>query len=177
MPRSRYRVLDEQYPHFITATAIKWLPIFTRPEVMDIVLDSWRFLQKDSDFKLYGYVILENHLHLVAASKYLTNDVHRFKAYTAKEILSCLRKLRANGLLSLMNKYKRPHKSESDYQVWEEGGHPQMIESEAVLWQKLDYIHQNPIKRGYVDLVEHWRYSSARNYSVMEGVIDICMEW
>ena len=39
--------------------------------------------------------------------------------------------------------------------------------------QKLDYIHRNPVKRGYVDLAEHWRYSSARNYAGVEGLIDI----
>jgi len=47
------------------------------------------------------------------------------------------------------------------------------VYSEAVMRQKLDYIHHNPVKRGYVDLAEHWRYSSARNYAGVEGLIDI----
>ena len=63
------------------------------------------------------------------------------------------------------------------HQVWEEGSHPQMIESDEVMRQKLDYIHQNPVKRGYVDLPEHWRYSSARDYVGMEGLIDITRVW
>ncbi|WP_171695679.1 hypothetical protein [Methylomonas sp. ZR1] len=45
---------------------------------MNIVLDSWRFLQRDSEFQLYGYVILENHLHLIAASPDLSRDMQRF---------------------------------------------------------------------------------------------------
>jgi len=36
---------------------------------------------------------------------------------------------------------------------------------------KLDYIHANPVKRGYVNLPEHWRYSSAG--AGLEGLIDI----
>jgi putative transposase len=40
--------------------------------------------------------------------------------------------------------------------------------------QKIEYIHHNPIKRGYVDVVEHWRYSSARNYVGAEGLIEVC---
>ncbi len=40
MPRSRYRVAHDQCPHFLTATINNWLPIFTRPETRDIVLDS-----------------------------------------------------------------------------------------------------------------------------------------
>ncbi|MNG28006.1 hypothetical protein D3C84_1132010 [compost metagenome] len=48
-----------------------------------------------------------------------------------------------------------------------------MVYSETVMRQKLDYIHFNPVKRGYVDLPEQWRYSSARNYAGMEGLIEI----
>lgn len=42
--------------------------------------------------------------------------------------------------------------------------------------QKLDYIHRNPVEHGYVDLPEHWRYSSARNYAGLEGVIEVVRE-
>ena len=121
MPRSRYRVLHNQYPHFLTATINNWLPVFTRPETMDIVLDSWRFLQQNSALRIYGYVILENHLHLVARSGDLGRDIQRFKSYTAREILQYLQAQNATRLLSLMESLKRPHKVESTYQVWEEG--------------------------------------------------------
>lgn len=80
-------------------------------------------------------------------------------------------------MLALLAQLKRPHKIESDYQIWEEGSHPQLIETEAVMRQKLDYIHQNPVKRGYVDLPEHWRYSSARNYAGMAGLIEVVKDW
>jgi hypothetical protein len=69
------------------------------------------------------------------------------------------------------------HKTESTYQVWKEGNHPQLIESEEVMRQKLDYIHQNPVKRGYVDLPEHWRYSSARDYAGQKGLIEVVRAW
>ena len=177
MPRSRYRVLEKQHPHFLTATVNHWLPIFTRPEIVNIVLDSWRFLQREAGFELYGYVILENHLHLVAASEDLSRDMQRFKSYTAKEIVAYLEQRRSAKVLELLALFKRAHKTESTYQVWEEGNHPQIIESEAVLRQKLDYIHQNPVKRGYVDEPEHWRYSSARNYAGLEGLIEVARVW
>jgi hypothetical protein len=47
----------------------------------------------------------------------------------------------------------------------------------TVLRQKLDYIHQNPVKRGYVDSPEHWRYSSARNYAGQVGLIEVFTAW
>jgi putative transposase len=177
MTRSRYKTVDDQYPHFITATVNNWLPLFTRPELVNIVFDSWRFLQQDNGFEIFGYVILENHLHLIARSEDLGGDIHRFKAYTAKEIVTCLQSLGANRLLRKFEDFKRPHKTETQYQVWEEGSHPQVIESETVLRQKLDYIRQNPVNRGYVDLAEHWRYSSARDYEGKQGLIEIFRDW
>ncbi|MDP2903711.1 MAG: transposase [Methylovulum sp.] len=177
MPRSRYRILNKTYPHFMTATANHWQPLFTRTETVEIVLDSWRFLQREAEFEIYGYVILENHLHLIASSSDLSRDMQRFKSYTAKRIIDYLEQTQANRVLELLALFKRAHKTESQYQVWEEGSHPQLIESETVMRQKLDYIHQNPVKRGYVDLPEHWRYSSARNYSGLEGLIEVVRAW
>lgn len=43
--------------------------------------------------------------------------------------------------------------------------------------QKLDYIPMNPVKRGYVDKPEDWRYSSARNYADLEGLIEVERGW
>ena len=70
-------------------------------------------------------------------------------------------------------KHKKRYKENSQFQIWQEGAHPQIIRDDDTLNQKIEYIHNNPVRRGYVDAPEHWRYSSARNYysndhSVME---------
>ncbi|MHC1725294.1 MAG: transposase [Syntrophobacteraceae bacterium] len=121
-------------------------------------------------------MILEN-LHLLACSRNLSRDIKRFKSYTAKEILTYLQAQKASRLLKLPELFKRSHKVDSTSQVWEEGNHPQIIDTEEVLKQKLNYIHQNPVKRGYVDSAEHWRYSSARNYAGEAGLIEVCRAW
>lgn len=177
MPRSRYRILDPTRPHFLTLTVNHWLPVFTRPETVGIVLESWRFLRRESSFLLYGYVVLENHLHMVARAQDLRGDIQRFKSYTARRILDHLKQTRARRMLELLALFKRPYKTESQYQLWEEGSHPQLIESESVMRQKLEYIHNNPVKRGYVDRPEHWRYSSARNYLGKKGLIEVDTGW
>ncbi len=144
---------------------------------MNIVLDSWRFLQREAGLIIYGYVILENHLHVIAKSENLSRDIQRFKSFTAREIIAYLERGGSKRLLELLALFKRSHKTESRYQVWEEGSHPQLIGSEIMMRQKLDYIHQNPVKRGYVDQPEHWRYSSARNYAGQEGLIEVERAW
>jgi len=43
--------------------------------------------------------------------------------------------------------------------------------------QKLEYIHYNPVERGYVDEPAHWRWSSARNYAGLAGLFPVVTEW
>jgi len=62
-------------------------------------------------------------------------------------------------------------------QFWQEGHHPKRILDDKMMWQKIEYVHHNPVRRGYVDEPEHWRYSSARVYAGMEGELEVCMEW
>ena len=64
MGRSRYRITNPVLPHFITLTVLHLIPVFTRPETVNILLDSLKFLSKES-LKIFSYVLLENHCHLV----------------------------------------------------------------------------------------------------------------
>jgi len=177
MARSRYAINDPQTAHFLTCTIVNWLPVFTRPATVEVVLDSLRHLQTQRGLNLYGYVILENHLHWIAASDDLGRDVRDFKSYTAKQIVKCLKDFGAHTILKQLRFYKKRGKTDREFQVWQEGSHPQEINNWDMMRQKLEYIHVNPVKRGYVDLPEHWRYSSARNYMGEEGLIDVFMDW
>ena len=65
------------------------------------------------------------------------------------------------------------HKIKQDYQLWQEGFHPQAIANEEMFIQKLEYIHNNPVRRGYVDDPAHWRYSSYRNYMELPSLLEV----
>jgi len=177
MTRTRYRIFQGEIPHFMTWTVVAWLPVFTRSETVEIVLDSWRYLQRERDWKLYGYVILENHLHLIASSANLAEDVGDSKSFTARKVIDCLEERGARTLLQLMEWFKLRHKKDQTYQLWQEGSHPQEVRDSEMMLQKLEYMHENPRKRGYVDEPTHWRYSSARNYEGMPGLIEVATDW
>jgi REP element-mobilizing transposase RayT len=177
MTRSRYRIWEKDQAHFLTCTVVGWIPVFTRPETMDIVLESWRYLQQQRGFQLFGYVILEKHLHLIASSPDLSREMKDFKSFTARRIIDLLEAQNVTVFLDQLAWRKARHKVESQYQLWQEGSHPQQILGEEMMIQKLEYIHYNPVKRGFVDEPEHWRYSSARNYAGMPGLIDVITAW
>ena len=176
MGRSRHKIVDPQLPHFITCTVLHWIPVFTRPATVEIILDSLRFLKQDG-LKIYAYVVLENHLHLVAQSEHLDRDMARFKSHTAKQLIQYLDQNRVTMILEQLAFYKKAHKHDRAYQFWQEGFHAEWIQNDAMMRQKIKYIHQNPVKRGYVDQAEHWRYSSARNYRGETGLLEVDRDW
>ena len=90
MTRSRYRIFETEYPYFLTWTIVGWLPVVTRNEAVNIVFDSWRFLQRERGFKLFGYVILENHVHLIASAPELSDVVQRSKSFIARQLIDLL---------------------------------------------------------------------------------------
>jgi putative transposase len=176
MGRDRYKIADPTFRHFVTCTVLHWIPVFTRPATVEILLDSLRHLRAEG-LKLYAYVILENHLHMVLQSGQLDRDIARFKSYTAKQLIHYLSEHNVNRILEQLAFYKKVHKIDRAYQFWQEGSHPELIQNEDMMRQKENYIHENPVKRGYVNLPEHWRYSSARNYAGQTGMIEICRLW
>jgi putative transposase len=177
MGRSRYKIYEPQKPHFLTCTIINWIPIFTRQDTVQIIINSLIYLQQERYFKVYGYVILENHLHLIAQTDNLAKEISNFKSYTAKMLIQYLQEKRVERILREFAFHKKQHKNDRNYQVWEEGSHPQLLQNLEMLRQKLEYIHFNPVKRGYVDEPTHWRYSSARNYANMESLLPVFTDW
>lgn len=99
------------------------------------------------------------------------------KSFTARSLIELPERRSASDLLRQLRAHKLLDKTQSEYQVWQEGSHPQQIQSAEMMWQKLEYVHNNPIARGYVDEAVHWRYSSARNYARLPGLIDVVTDW
>jgi len=177
MSKSRYRVIEPTAPHFLTCTLVGWMPLFARPEVVQVILDSWRFLQGQSRLTLHGFVIMENHLHLIASSEHLAKEVAAFKSYTARQIIDGLEARNDVPILAWLKEHRELYRTDREHQFWEIGSHPQAIMTPDMMRQKLDYIHNNPVRRGYVDAPEHWRYSSARNYAGQPGLLNVNVDW
>ncbi len=155
MGRSRYKIYEPTHPHFLTCTILNWLPIFIRKESVQIIIDSIKHLQKEENLKLYAYVILENHLHLIAQSDDIGKSMRHFKSFTAKALLKLLQKENAQTLLEQFRFYKKAHKTDRTYQIWQEGYQPKLMQTDVMMISKIKYIHHNPVKRGYVEEAKH----------------------
>jgi len=141
-----------------------------------IILDSLSLLQQQKRIRLYGYVLMKDHLHMIASANNLSKEIGDLKSYTARSIVDYLQGQDAATFLQKLHALKLRHKRESIYQVWQEGSHPELICNEAMMKQKLEYIHYNPVRSGYVTDPLDWEYSSARNYVGLKGLIEVNVE-
>ena len=161
--RSRYRIHHPERAHFVTCTIVEWLPVFTSTACCDILVNSLEHCRQRKNLKIYAWVILENHCHAILAAPDLSAALRDLKSFTAAKILEQLATENRDWLLNQLRYYRGAHKR-NEYQVWQEGSHPQVIADDAMMHQKLEYLHNNPVKRGWVVAPEHWRYSSAHEW-------------
>jgi REP element-mobilizing transposase RayT len=161
--KSRYKVVESDGVYFTTSTIVEWIPIFTNENTFQIITNSLNYCINENMLKIYSFVIMPNHLHLIVSAKDLSESMKSFKRHTAKKVLEYLKKSKHDWILNQMHFFKKRNKLESEYQVWQEGFHPQLISSNKMLEQKTNYNHQNPVRKGFVNEAEYWKYSSASN--------------
>jgi putative transposase len=171
--RTRYKLSETEGLYFVTSTIVGWIPVFTGKEFFDIIIDSLNYCRSHKGLRVYSFVILDNHIHLVVSGPHLSQTIKEFKSYTAREIIRTAKAAGNKWLLGQLESFKKDYKTESDYQVWQEGFHPEMITNEEMLIQKMEYIHNNPVKRGLIERSERWIYSSASNYLADRGCMEI----
>ncbi|MBI5049217.1 MAG: transposase [Deltaproteobacteria bacterium] len=174
--RTRYKISDshDDALYFTTSSTVEWIPVFTCNDHFEIIMRSLNFYRKEKRMKLYAYVIMENHLHLIVAAGQLSEVMKSFKSYTSRELIESMKMQNRTWMLNQFAYFKKRYKTESSYQIWQEGFHPQMISDEKMLLPKIEYIHANPVRRGYVERPEYWKYSSAGYFVTHKaGMVEI----
>jgi putative transposase len=148
---------------FFTATILEWRPLLAYDAYKDIVVDSLRFHVKNNRVQLTAFVIMNNHLHLIwhILHPNKKEDVQRgFLGFTAKAIIRHLKSSHPEILSGHLT-----NATDRKYQIWERNALSVDIWSEEVLRQKLDYIHNNPVKAGLCVYPEDYKYSTAALYN------------
>ena len=169
-------IRDQSAPHFITATVVDWIDIFTRKIYKDCVIDSLDYSIKNKGLIVFAYVIMSNHIHLIIQAKdnNLSDVIRDFKKFTAKTILREIEtsnESRKEWMLERFREATKTHSRNKNYQFWQYGNHPEEIYTEKFLWSKIDYIHLNPVRAGVVEKSADYLYSSASNYMGGRGVL------
>ena len=174
-----YKFNNPEATYFVSFAVVEWLDVFTRNEYKNIIIDSLQFCQKEKGMKIYAWCIMTNHVHLIFRSakgqkpELLLGD---FKRFTSKAIVKAIidnpKESRKEILLVQFVKNGKKSSNVSKYQFWRHDNKPIELWSNKVIFQKINYIHNNPVKDGLVFRVEDYMYSSAVDYSGEKGMID-----
>ena len=179
MASTKYFIKNPEEIYYLTSTVVDWVDVFTRPAYKQIVVDSLKFCQEKKGLILYGWVLMTNHLHLLAQAqegKKLGDIIRDFKRFTANQIIAKVREENESRSEWLLHKFEWNAKYKSShehYQFWQAGNYAKECFSFSFAEQKLIYLHENPVRAGIVEHPEEYLYSSARNYTLKKGLLEI----
>lgn len=168
---TKYKFTDPQATYFVTATVVDWIDVFTRNNYKNILLDSIRHCQQHQGLQVHAWILMPNHLHMiysVADGKYPAMVLKNIKSFTALKIIDAVinnpKESRKGWMLDLFEKNGKATKSNFRFQLWQHENHPVLLDTNEMLEQRMNYLHDNPVRAGFVTSPEHWLYSSAIDY-------------
>ncbi len=169
----RYQA-GENLPYFCTITVLDWTPVFIDARYIGPLIESLSFCRANKGLQLFAFVVMPNHLHLIAAADDLHAMMRDFKRFTSRTIHDLLVADGRDTVLAWLERAAQHARRErGEFSFWQDGFHPQAIASRRVLEQKLRYLHENPVRKSLVASPEDWWYSSAGWFA---GRQNVCLE-
>ncbi len=175
----KYKFFNKNKPYFITYSVIDWIDVFTRNIYKNVLLDSWNYCIRSKGLNIHVWCIMTNHVHMIVSSKEdeLSNIMRDLKGFTSKALKKAIinnsKESRKRWMLEMMIKAGSNNNNNKGFQFWQQDNHPLVLNTNKLIEQKMEYIHNNPVKGGFVDKPEEYRYSSARDYVGAKGLIDV----
>ena len=163
----------QYHTYFLTFTIVSWVDLLSRRHCKDIIVNSLKYCIETKGLNLYAYVIMSNLLHIIASAKEesigLSGIIRDFKKFTSKEMITWMlatkKESRRHWMLDIFKSYGLKTYRNEVFQIWNHDSHPYLLISPQHIKQKLDYIHNNPVKAGLVRKAEDYIYSSSGNYA------------
>lgn len=175
----KYKFRNPDGIYFVTFAVVQWVDLLTRSHYNDFLIKNLEYCAANKQLNVHAFCLMTNHVHLILS---------RSGTPTLGEILRDYKKFTSNGLYNMMQDEKESRRhwmkllfqnagmnksNNKNVQIWQQDNHPIELMSNKMIKQKLNYVHLNPVKAGFVSEPEHWVYSSASNYAGQGGVMDV----
>jgi REP element-mobilizing transposase RayT len=158
-------------PHFVTTTVVGWADALSREAYKEIILDSLKYCQQNKGLVIHAWVIMNNHLHMIVSA---TNDhelpdiMRDFKKFTSRSLVNAIdqnpQESRKEWLMNMFRFAGNGNNANERYQFWQQDYHPVALANGDVARQRLNYLHENPVRAGIVWEPQHYKFSSAVDY-------------
>ncbi|HEU4478521.1 MAG TPA: transposase [Pyrinomonadaceae bacterium] len=154
--------------HYVTGNFLDRTPVFTDPSCCKAFLDQLKTLLCDWPSKLIAYVLMPDHFHLIVNPR----------DGRIREFMLDLKGLSAKRIVQINTKFDFPHTEKDGFQVWQESFKDQGLWSGWMIWQKINYIHANPVKARLVKSAVDYYWSSFRSfYSLGDEPLAVDHDW
>ena len=173
---------EEGRAYFLTLTVVDWIDVFTRKNHKLTIVKSLQYCQKHKGLEIFGWCLLPSHLHMIVRSNgkhELWSIIRDFKKFTSRKIIHQIidePESRREWLLDKFAFAGKHLKSIKNHKFWQSGNHAEVIYSPPFFYNKLDYIHKNPVYEMIVTQADDYLFSSARNYAERDYLIEIIKE-
>jgi putative transposase len=162
----------------MTLTTVEWIDIFTRDRYKQILCDSLNYCIDNKGLEIFCYVIMTNHMHLIARAKNsnLSDVIRDFKKYTSGILINEIRigrESRKEWMMKILESGGEKQTKKSLHQLWQYNNHAEEVISPKFTLSKIRYIHNNPVEEGIVQYPEQYYYSSARDYAGLKGPVKV----
>ena len=150
--------------YFITVVTLGRLPVFRTDRLKRILADAFSEARLSSGIKIFAYVVMPDHYHVITDSSLKASEVLRYlNGISARRVINYLKE---EGYISSLSKLRRENSNgDHKYSLWEHHSNTFLITSESMLMNKAHYIHQNPIEKGLAVDAAEYRYSSFRYWA------------
>ena len=174
----KYKFHDNDKLYFISFAVINWIDFFIREEYNQELIKSWQYSIENKGLQIYGWCIMTSHVHMIIGSDgkmNLDKIVGEMKSYTSTRFKTLIKESpqesRKEWLVWMFERAGKKNSNNNDWQFWQQHNKPEEIKDQEMFDKTLDYIHQNPVVAGFVDKPEDWKYSSARDFCRMKGLV------
>jgi len=152
------------HAHELTFSCYGGHPFLARERTCCWLVDSINNARSKHEFGLWAYVFMPNHVHLILCPRKedysISSILLSIKQPVARKAIGYLRIHNPAGLRLLAT--GQPAKP---YQFWQKGGgYDRNLVSVKILIEAVRYIHNNPVRKGFVETPDQWHYSSAADW-------------
>jgi putative transposase len=160
----RFKVRESQYPHFITCAVVHWIPVFNRIDYLEVLADSFRHCIESRGLLVHAFIFMPNHFHAICsqAEGEISAVIRDLKRFTSRQLTQMMER---DGRTIWLRAMQRAAGKEGEAKLWDDGFHPEQVYSEKFFTQKCNYMHDNPVRAGYIANPSEWVYSSAAFYN------------
>jgi REP element-mobilizing transposase RayT len=167
--------------YFLTLNVVDKIDVFVRPAYKQVIVDSLNHFIDHQGLVVNAWCLMSGHLHLIIRTAkgmgpaYFERD---FKKYTTPEIIKAIEMemdLRRGWMMQRFEDFSKSLKRIEKFLLWQSCSSPLHIECDQprLLLERIDHIHENPVRELIVDLPEYYLFSSARDYSGIKGLVKV----